>query len=452
MNTLPLITVYIVSYNYGRYLQESIESVFAQTTDNWELLLIDDNSSDETAEVMNRYIGDDRIKVYHTEGIGLPSVCNLALREAKGEYIIRLDGDDVFDENALLVLGNYLYKNSELALVFPDYYLIDDFGEIYAEERRQKISHVNHLLDLPANGACAIVRKKILEDIGGYREDLGAQDGFDVWTKITKKYKCANINLPLFYYRKHQDNLTNNSHHIISARRRIKMDSIIKQLHKFRPLIAVIPCRKHFEFCEDLWKQEINGKSLLQRNIEVCIESKVLDQIVIASDTPDVNQVIKLFDDKRLSLFERDKKDTLRSVNIVSTLAKVSEKYDPDLTGISVLSYLQTPFVTSETLDEAISTLVMNRADSSIGVEEVKTALYKRTPHGLYPLNPPKGVFSDFDIVYREAGVALATRNHNFTSGSLFGPTIVNYIVSPDESLFINTNKSLEIARKIFEE
>ena len=99
MNKAPLITVYIASHNYGRYLSDAIESVLRQTVEDWELIIIDDGSTDETPQIVDRYSSHPRISVFCTDNIGLPSVCNLALENAKGKYIIRLDGDDIFDEN-----------------------------------------------------------------------------------------------------------------------------------------------------------------------------------------------------------------------------------------------------------------------------------------------------------------------------------------------------------------
>ena len=232
----------------GDFLSEAIESVLRQHYDDWELLLIDDGSSDHTADVMSLYSGDPRVRILRTSGIGLPAVCNLALREARGEYLIRLDGDDVFDENALLVLASYLERDPELALVFPDYYLMDEGGEIFAHERRHNLAESNQLMELPPNGACTLIRKSVLESIGGYREDLGAQDGFDLWAKIRNTHRAANVNLPLFYYRRHGQNLTNSSYRILAARRQIKKDAIGVELERVRPLLAVIPCRQKLRF------------------------------------------------------------------------------------------------------------------------------------------------------------------------------------------------------------
>jgi CMP-N-acetylneuraminic acid synthetase len=445
----PKITVYIASRDYGRFLGDAIESVLRQKREDWELLIIDDNSSDETGAVMALYRGDPRIRLFKTEGIGLPAVCNLALREARGRYLIRLDADDVFDDNILLVLAAWLDDDDDLALVFPDYYVTDEFGEILTHERRMSLSQRNHMLDIPPHGAGALVRAEIVRQVGGYREDLGAQDGFDLWAKIARQYKTANVNLPLFYYRRHGDNLTNNVTRILSARRTIKKDAIASSLESFRPIIAVIPCRKNYDFCPDVWKQEFDGTTLLQRDIEVCLASPIPDLVIVASDNPDVKDLMAPYADPRLKFFERKTSETIRSTSLAKTLEHIVHEYDPKRRGITVISYVQAPFVTKDTLEEAVFTLVMNQTDSSIGVEEIESAIYRRSSHGLQAVNPPRALSTDFDRLYREANVALATRNQSFRTGSLMGSSIVNFIVSPAESFFIDSEIKLRVARLV---
>ena len=299
----PLITVYIPSHNYGRFLNNAVDSVLRQSYENWELIIINDASTDNTGDVMNLYRGHPQIFLHNTTGIGLPAVCNFALSQAKGDYIIRLDGDDMFDENILLVLGTYLVQNPNVALVFPDYFLIDDFGEIYAHETRKRLYKENHMLDIPPHGACTLIRKKILEDVGGYRLDLGVQDGFDLWSRIRDKYKSANVNLPLFYYRRHGKNITSNTHRILAARRKIKKDAINEKLKRFSTVTAVIPCRRNYDFVTDLWRHQINGKTLLERDIEVCLASDIIERVVVTCDNSDVEEIICKYNDKRLSFF-----------------------------------------------------------------------------------------------------------------------------------------------------
>ncbi len=111
-----------------------------------------------------------------------------------------------------------------------------------------------------------------------------------------------------------------------------------------------------------------------------------------------------------------------------------------------MLCYLPSPFVTLGSLEEAVCTLVFNDADSSVGVEEIKEPVFCRTPFGLKAVNAVSGLRSDFDFVYREANIALATKNKNLRSGSLVGPCPINFLVAPEESFFIDSEKKLQIA------
>lgn len=442
----PKITVYIASHNYGKFLEEAVESVLRQTMNDWELLIIDDNSTDNTAEVMKLYEGAPRIRLFRTEGIGLPGVCNLALKEAKGEMLIRLDGDDIFDENILLVLANHLDRDPHCAMVFPDYYLMDQYGRVFSHERREKIHQDNHLLDMPANGACFLVRRKILLELGGYREDLGAQDGFDLWTRLLGNYKVANINLPLFYYRRHGKNLTEDAQHIIDARRHIKLDAIREKLEGFRPLIALIPCRAHYDFTPNLWKEQLRGKSLLERTVAKCTASPIFDHIVVAADTLQARDVMAKFDDPRLHFYRRRPEDTVRSARLTATLEGMVQELDPSNRGTTVIAYLQAPFVNTGTLEEAFATLILNDVTSSMGVVEVQDRLFRRAAHGLQPLNRAGSFSSDFDTVYREANTCFALKNKNLLSGSLMGPQVVHFLVSREETFFINSERNMKIA------
>lgn len=449
MPVTPRITVYVPSHNYGRFLGDAIESVLRQSVQDWELIVIDDASTDDTASVMNLYRGHPQISLHRTEGIGLPAVCNYALAQAKGKYVIRLDGDDVFDENILLVLGNHLDQHPDVALVFPDYFLVDEFGDVFAQERRRRLYVGNHMLDMPPNGACTLVRRTVLEALGGYREDLGAQDGFDLWTRVVEKHKTANINLPLFYYRRHGANLTGNVSRIVDARRQIKKDAVRDRLGTMRPINAVIPCRRHYDFEVDLWKQEIGGRSLLERDIGVCLASTMIDNVIVTCDNPEAEEVVRRFDDPRLHFVPRDPRSTLRTASVVPTLETIARRFDPALNGITVLRFIQTPFVSTDTIEEAIASLAIGQADSACAVEEIRSQVFYRGRHGLQALNRTGELSTDFDIVYREAMTCTATRNANFASGSLTGPSIVGFVVSAAECFFIGAEHDLKIARLI---
>ena len=95
-----LVTVYITNHNYGRYLEQSIRSVLEQSYKNIELIIIDDGSSDESRDLLKNYESNGKIKIIYQNNRGLAISNNIALQQAQGYYIIRLDADDYLDKNA----------------------------------------------------------------------------------------------------------------------------------------------------------------------------------------------------------------------------------------------------------------------------------------------------------------------------------------------------------------
>jgi glycosyltransferase involved in cell wall biosynthesis len=446
----PKITVYCISHDYGEFLEQAVESVLRQTTDNWELLLIDNASVDKTASIIDYYRNDPRIRAFRLEENGnLPSVCNFALKQAKGEYVMRLDGDDFLDENILLILGNWLDRNSEHVLVFPDYYLVTEAGEIFSHERRERLTNKNHLIDMPANGACTLVRTDLIRSLGGYREDLGAQDGFDLWTKINDHRKFANVNLPLFYYRRHGRNLTGRTSLIQNARRTIKLDTSKSKLDQFRPVNLVIPCRKNYDFMADAWNAPFQDENLLKNSLRKLIQSSLIDHFIIACDNEEIVETLSEFDDERILFHHRRTEDTYRSTPLAPSLAKAVAMTDPEGKGITLVTYAQAPFVSIDTIEEALSTLVLNEVDSSMAVEMINDPIYKRDSHGLLRINQRGGFSSDFDQLYQETNCVTATRSRNLVKGSLLGSERAFFLIPPSEIFFINSQQKLEIAQII---
>ena len=452
MNKLsnPLVTVYIVSHNYGRYLTDAIESVFRQSFDDWELIIINDGSSDDTDDIIGLYMNHPRVEVFTTSGIGLPAVNNLAIKKSKGKYIIRLDADDIFEDNILLVLSTYMHNNKDAVLVFPDYYLMDDNGIVFAHEKNQTPHAEDHLMDSPPNGACSLIKKEVLIELGGYREDLGAQDGLDIWLKMKDKYMTGKVSLPLFFYRRHGKNLTEQPLKILNARRQIKKTTIKSSISKFQPVMAIIPCRRNYDFVEDLWAMEINGKSLLEMDIENCMLSDLIQKVIVACDNLEAKKIVDKFDSDRVIFCKRQEKHTLRSSNIVNTLKEIINEFDSSYDGLSILRYVQTPFVTTETIDEAITTILVNDSESSCAVQELTSRIYKKTSFGLTPISSNPEALMNNDDIYTDCSVSVAFKNSNIKKGTMKGTRMAGFIVSADESFFISSMHDLLIAKEIF--
>ena len=188
-----LVTVYITNFNYGKFIKQAIESVLMQTEQSFELIIIDDGSTDNSKEIIEKYKDLKNIRIVYQKNKGLNVTNNIALRAARGKYIVRLDADDYFSPNALELLLEKLESDPMLGMVFPDYFLVDTQGEVLERQKRHDFDNEVKLFDQAAHGACTMIRVQFLREIGGYDESFSCQDGYELWVKFTSKFKVSNI-------------------------------------------------------------------------------------------------------------------------------------------------------------------------------------------------------------------------------------------------------------------
>ena len=195
------ISIIIICYNYARYLSRAIRSALNQTFDKnkYEIIVVDDASTDKTREVMTSYEGFIR-PILLKDNVGLARARNIGIKAALGQYIVNLDADDYFDENILYVESLFLSLNNNFDAVSCDYFLV---GE--KEQHTKRVSGIDYPI------ACGVMfRKDLLIDIGLYDESFKAREEEDLRIRFLKKYNIYNIDLPLYRYRRHENNLTNN--------------------------------------------------------------------------------------------------------------------------------------------------------------------------------------------------------------------------------------------------
>ena len=355
----PLVTVYIPTFNYGRYVEQAIKSVLNQTYKNWELIVIDDGSTDETDKIISRYESNEKVTIVRQDNKGLPVTCNIALRLSKGKYIARLDGDDYFDENALLVMCHYLEKNRDIALVYPDYFLVDEANEILSVERRDRVDNKTKLLDMPAHGACTMFRRRVLLELGGYNEEIDCQDGYDIWVRCVQQYKAGNVNLPLFYYRQHNTSLTKNKKKILETRQYIKNKyAKIKRnnsnLNNIKRL-AIIPVRSHSDLEFRLALKKLAGKPVINYTIDEAVKSGKFKRIVlVCEDDLILNYVKKTYPGIRA--IKRPMRYSRRNTKLEPTIEFVLKKYKTVFEEIMIL-FMETPLRTKNHIAKAIDTM-----------------------------------------------------------------------------------------------
>ena len=199
----PLVTVGVPCYNYGQYVEEALASVLASTFQDFEILVINDGSTDpHTLEVLAGLEDrDPRLRVMHQENQGLAAARNKGAALGRGKYVISLDADDrigpTYLEKTLWVLENH----PEYAFCYS---LVKMFGveesiwktEPFSLEKALRYNHV------PTG---AVFRREAWIEAGGFRDELYGQDDWNFWITLgAKGWEGCLINEPLFYYRKHQ--------------------------------------------------------------------------------------------------------------------------------------------------------------------------------------------------------------------------------------------------------
>ncbi|MBK8982291.1 MAG: glycosyltransferase family 2 protein [Ignavibacteria bacterium] len=196
------VSVIITCHNYARYLSRAIRSALNQSLDRkeYEIIVVDDGSTDETRKVMKTY-GKNIRPVLLDTNIGLAAARNEGIKAALGRFVVNLDADDYIDENLLLMETIFMNLNSSWDAVSCDYFLVDE-----NEKHIERISG----RDKPI--ACGVMfRTDLLFEIGLYDEKFKMREEEDLRLRFEKNHKIHNIELPLYRYRKHNDNMTNNS-------------------------------------------------------------------------------------------------------------------------------------------------------------------------------------------------------------------------------------------------
>jgi CMP-N-acetylneuraminic acid synthetase len=449
----PKVTVYITAYNYGKYIDQAVQSVLNQTYRDWELIIIDDGSTDNTREVLEKYTGRDGIKIIYQKNKGLTYTNNVALKESRGDYIIRLDADDYLDENALLVMANVLDGDDELGLVYPDYYEVDEGGEILNIFRRKKIGSEVKLLDLPAHGACTMIRKSSLLTVGGYNEELTRQDGYDFWLKFIDRFKPSNVNLPLFYYRKHGMSLTDDMTKLLRTRRQLKRD-FVKQHRdgKIPRVLAIIPAVRKSDVYPEIALKELAGKPLISYSIEQALKSELLDRVVVTTDDDKIIEYASTFEG--ITAIKRPESISIPHTKITAAVRFVldeleGEGYIPDAV---MLLYITVPMRRAEHIDKAVDTLTIHDTDGVVSVTQEKGFFYYHDKYGMKPLFEERLLKKERETLFRENGAVFLYKRESLKEGEFACRSTGHIVMTEEESIQITSRLDFWIVEKIIKE
>ena len=443
----PLISVYITNYNYARFLKKAIDSVLSQSFHDYELLIIDDGSTDDSKNIIEGYASNPKIKIIYQHNKGLNVTNNIAIRAASGKYIIRLDADDHLVSNALEQMSGKLEANHELGMIFPNYYYIDEKDQVIGEEVRHDFDNNKvSLLDQPAHGACTMIRTDFLNEIGGYDESFNCQDGYELWIKFTQRYKVTNLKKPLFYYRKHGENLTSNEEMILQTRAKINQKYINKLQNNNNNTLAIIPIRGGDK---DLAFQTINGVNILTAKINMLLRSTYIEKIIVSSPDSRIEKYITAYKTKKNVLFHfRNETEARINDNLNATIFDISNKFDNKVANLAIIT-LEYPLIRREHIDDAINTMALFGTDSIISVRPDNAIFYQHHGDGLHPiLNRDKFTKLEREALFKQLGGITVVRKVAFDeSKQMLCGKVGHVVIDQKAGLGLFSNIDFEIIR-----
>lgn len=214
----PFVTVVIPAYNHEKYIRDAIESVLQQDCKDWELIVINDGSTDDTGKVVDHFKNKKKVRVYHQDNIGLSATLNKALEKAKGKYFNFLPSDDYFHPSKLSNQLAVLNRDSDSDVVYCDQEIVDSSGNVSNDADILAWSNVGYetaeeilpnLFErnfIPAPSA--LVKTDSLREVGGFDESLIYTQDYDLWLRLLPGRKAFWLHKPLLFYRWHGENLT----------------------------------------------------------------------------------------------------------------------------------------------------------------------------------------------------------------------------------------------------
>jgi glycosyltransferase involved in cell wall biosynthesis len=198
----PLVSILMPIYNYGNRINQTLKSIFNQDYTNYEIILVDDGSTDEYVKLKLKQLESvERIKVIYKDNGGPSSARNEAFKHSKGEYILPLDSDDMIKPEYLKTCVNILRNNENISPVYCD---TQHIGQMNGVEKRPEWTK-ERLVQGPFIVNCSMFHRKSFEVVNGYDESLFGWEDYDMWIRMMKSgYVGKRIPKPLFIYFHHE--------------------------------------------------------------------------------------------------------------------------------------------------------------------------------------------------------------------------------------------------------
>lgn len=205
------VSIILPTFNGEKFIKESIESILNQSFSGWELIIVNDGSTDNTPNIIRDYaLKDSRITVLSNEiNKKLPASLNIGFENAKGDYYTWTSDDNIYKKNAIETMVKYLDNNPDTDLVSFNEDIVLENGKF--EQTLNDLCPNRNTLQLTKCcniGACFMYRKETAQKVGEYDEEMFCAEDYDYWCRIALKGKIQYCNENLYTYRKHKNSLS----------------------------------------------------------------------------------------------------------------------------------------------------------------------------------------------------------------------------------------------------
>lgn len=200
----PLVSVITPTYNREAFIQKAVDEVLAQSYGNFEHLIVDDGSTDNTRAVLEPYLQDPRIQYFYQENQGQSVARKSALERAKGDYICFLDSDNYWSRDKLEKQLALFAQHPDADIVYGDIVTIDEQGqEVSRENMRRYSGHIApHMMkDNCVSMNTAMARRRCFDDLGGTNGKRRVADDYELWLRFSAKYQYLYVPEYFAYYR-----------------------------------------------------------------------------------------------------------------------------------------------------------------------------------------------------------------------------------------------------------
>lgn len=227
----PKVTVTMPAYNASRFIKKAIESVLGQDYDDFELLVIDDGSTDETLRIIKSFKNHPRLRWFTQKHQGLGNTRNRLLALSRGDYISICDADDKILPDKIKSHATILDRNPHVAVVYGDVLIMNKNGQII-KDRYVQAKDLNEWYDLLENAIMncgATFRKEAALEVGGYDATIAPAEDYDLWLKLAEKYECKYIHELCAVYRSYPQSTIRVDKHVLEKVIKVKKNAILRR-------------------------------------------------------------------------------------------------------------------------------------------------------------------------------------------------------------------------------